>query len=48
MTLRFFHFSARSRQTLARGLRVRCYGEVRSRPAGLEIVHPEYRARGPR
>jgi ATP-dependent DNA helicase RecG len=43
LTLRFFHFSAAQQQGLARGSRVRCYGEVRRGPLGLEIVHPEYR-----
>jgi ATP-dependent DNA helicase RecG len=43
MTLRFFYFSRAQQQGLARGKRVRCYGEVRKGPAGLEIVHPEYR-----
>jgi ATP-dependent DNA helicase RecG len=43
LTLRFFHFSAAQQESLARGTRVRCFGEVRPGPAGLEIVHPEYR-----
>jgi ATP-dependent DNA helicase RecG len=43
MTLRFFHFSAAQQQGLARGTRIRCFGEVRRGPQGLEIVHPEYR-----
>jgi ATP-dependent DNA helicase RecG len=43
LTLRFFHFSNAQQSALARGLRIRCFGEVRSGPAGLEIVHPEYR-----
>ena len=43
VTLRFFHFSAAQQVQLARGLRLRCFGEVRMGPAGLEIVHPEYR-----
>ena len=43
VTLRFFHFSAAQQSQLARGLRLRCFGEVRSGPGGLEIVHPEYR-----
>ncbi|HHJ80738.1 MAG TPA: ATP-dependent DNA helicase RecG, partial [Candidatus Tenderia electrophaga] len=41
--LRFFHFSAKQKQTLARGQRLRCYGEVRRGPVMLEMVHPEYR-----
>lgn len=43
LTLRFFHFSQSQQDGLARGVRVRCYGEVRRGPLGLEIVHPEYR-----
>ncbi len=44
ITLRFFHFNKSIEQALARGQRVRCYGEVRSGPAGLEMIHPEHRA----
>jgi ATP-dependent DNA helicase RecG len=43
LTLRFFHFTAGQRDSLARGVRIRCFGEVRRGPAGLEMVHPEYR-----
>ena len=43
LTLRFFHFSAAQQHGLTRGTRLRCYGEVRRGPLGLEIVHPEYR-----
>ncbi|MFM7707571.1 MAG: ATP-dependent DNA helicase RecG [Gammaproteobacteria bacterium] len=43
LTLRFFHFSAAQQQSLARGTRIRCFGEVRRGPLGLEMVHPEYR-----
>lgn len=43
LTLRFFHFSAAQQQGLARGHRIRCFGEVRRGPLGLEMVHPEYR-----
>jgi ATP-dependent DNA helicase RecG len=43
VTLRFFHFSATQQAQLARGQRLRCFGEVRPGPGGLEIVHPEYR-----
>jgi len=42
LTLRFFHFSAAQQQGLARGTRLRCFGEVRRGPQGLEMVHPEY------
>jgi ATP-dependent DNA helicase RecG len=43
LTLRFFYFSASQQHNLARGLRLRCFGEVRRGPLGLEMVHPEYR-----
>ncbi len=40
--LRFFHFTSAQHDSLRRGAQLRCFGEVRSGPAGLEIVHPEY------
>ena len=43
ITLRFFHFSGAQQAALSRGTRLRCFGEARPGPAGLEIVHPEYR-----
>ncbi|MEK7322055.1 MAG: ATP-dependent DNA helicase RecG [Pseudomonadota bacterium] len=43
ITLRFFHFNAKQRDALQRGVRLRCYGEVRSGAVTLEMVHPEYR-----
>ncbi len=43
LTLRFFHFSGAQQQQLARNTRLRCFGEARRGPLGLEIVHPEYR-----
>jgi ATP-dependent DNA helicase RecG len=43
LTLRFFYFSASQHHGLARGTRLRCFGEVRRGPLGLEMVHPEYR-----
>jgi len=43
LTLRFFYFTAQQQSGLARGLRIRCFGEARRGPKGLEIVHPEYR-----
>ena len=43
VTLRFFHFSGAQQAQLVRGQRLRCFGEVRPGPGGLEIVHPEYR-----
>ena len=41
--LRFFHFNAAQTTALARGVRLRCYGEVRFGAATLEMIHPEYR-----
>jgi len=43
LTLRFFYFTAQQQTGLARGARIRCFGEARRGPMGLEIVHPEYR-----
>jgi ATP-dependent DNA helicase RecG len=43
LTLRFFHFTSQQQTGLARGVRIRCFGEARRGPKGLEIVHPEYR-----
>jgi ATP-dependent DNA helicase RecG len=43
LTLRFFHFSAAQQAQLARGARLRCFGEVRRGKHGPEIVHPEYK-----
>src|ERR1700753_2739487 len=43
LTLRFFYFSAAQENGLARGQRIRCFGEIRRGPFGLEIFHPEYR-----
>lgn len=40
--LRFFYFSNAQREALARGVRLRCFGEVRNGPNSLEMVHPEY------
>lgn len=43
LTLRFFYFSASQQNAMTRGTRIRCFGEVRRGPFGLEMVHPEYR-----
>ncbi len=43
LSLRFFHFSAAQKNSLKSGVQVRCFGEVRPGPSGLEIVHPEYK-----
>ncbi len=46
VTLRFFHFTAQQQANLARGRRIRCFGEVRRGATTLELVHPEYTAYG--
>lgn len=43
LTLRLFHFNAAQQEMLARGARVRCYGQVRRGSVTLEMVHPEFR-----
>lgn len=43
ITLRFFHFSRGQQEGLQRGVRLRCFGEVRAGRTGLEMIHPEYR-----
>jgi ATP-dependent DNA helicase RecG len=43
LTLRFFYFTNQQQTGLARGARIRCFGEARRGPQGLEMVHPEYR-----
>jgi ATP-dependent DNA helicase RecG len=46
ITLRFFHFSKRQQDTLARGVRLRAFAETRAGASGLEMVHPEYQLLG--
>ncbi|WP_290648291.1 ATP-dependent DNA helicase RecG [Aquisalimonas sp.] len=41
LTLVFFHFHANQQRRLARGIRIRCFGEVREGPSGLQMIHPE-------
>ena len=48
LTLRFFYFTAQQQQGLARGTRIRCFGEARRGAKGLEFVHPEYRRVDPK
>jgi ATP-dependent DNA helicase RecG len=43
LNLRFFYFSRAQVENLPRGTALRCVGEVRRGPQGLEMVHPEYR-----
>jgi len=42
ITLRFFHYHFRQAQSFTRGKTLRVFGEVRSGPNGLEMVHPSY------
>ena len=43
LAVRFFHFSRQQRDALRPGLWMRCFGDVRAGPNGLEMTHPEYR-----
>jgi len=47
ITLRFFRFSGYQQKALERGVRLRCFGEVRRVSGGMEFVHPEYRVLRP-
>ena len=40
--LRFFHFSTAQQNSLRKGTRIRCFGEVRGGKSQLEMIHPEY------
>ena len=40
--LRFMHFHANQAKSFTAGRNIRCFGEVRPGPYGLEMVHPEY------
>ncbi len=46
LILRFFHFSRSQQDGLARGKRIRCFGETRPGTGGLQMIHPEYRLLG--
>ena len=43
ITLRFFHFSRQQQAQFQPGVKLTCFGEARKGPAGLEMIHPEYR-----
>ena len=43
LRLRFFHFAKRQFDSLKTGQSMRCFGEARFGPTGLEMAHPEYR-----
>jgi len=40
--LRFMHFHASQAKSFTAGRNIRCFGEIRPGPQGLEMVHPEY------
>lgn len=40
--LRFMHFHANQAKSFTNGRTIRCFGEIRPGPQGLEMVHPEY------
>ena len=42
LTLRFFHFSTAQQNSLRKGVRICCFGEVRRSQSQLEMIHPEY------
>ncbi|MBA6351866.1 ATP-dependent DNA helicase RecG [Colwellia sp. BRX9-1] len=44
VNLRFFRFSAAQKNSLALGLNIRCYGEIKRGARGFEIIHPEYKS----
>lgn len=46
LTVRLFHFTRRQERSLRPGGWMRCFGDVRIGPHGLEMVHPEYRLHG--
>ncbi|WP_299493319.1 ATP-dependent DNA helicase RecG [uncultured Shewanella sp.] len=43
LLLRFFNFSANQRNSLAPGMLIRAYGEIRRGKHQVEMVHPEYK-----
>jgi ATP-dependent DNA helicase RecG len=43
LVLRFFHFYPSQQKTLARGRRIRVFGEVREGHFGREMVHPQFK-----
>lgn len=47
LTLQFFHFYPSQRKRLHAGVRLLCYGEVRSGPAGPQIIHPQWQVLAP-
>ncbi len=45
--LRFFYFNNAQKNNLARGVNIRCFGEIRQGLKGPEMVHPEYEIQHP-
>ncbi|MBT7478565.1 MAG: ATP-dependent DNA helicase RecG [Gammaproteobacteria bacterium] len=45
LTVRLFHFNKSQQAALQNGRTIRCFGETRRGPSGLEMVHPEYQLR---
>ena len=43
LTLRFFTFSASQKNAFIEGRQIRCFGEAKRGPNGLEMIHPEYK-----
>ncbi len=43
LTMRLFYFNAQQHKALEHGQWIQCYGEARSGPRGLEMIHPEYK-----
>ena len=39
--LRFFHFNKQQQSRLDKGIRIRCFGEIRFGGSSMEMVHPE-------
>ena len=42
LTVRMFYFSGAQQKALENAQWIRCFGEVRRGPRGLEMIHPEY------
>ncbi|MDC9720498.1 MAG: ATP-dependent DNA helicase RecG [Gammaproteobacteria bacterium] len=40
--VRFMHFHGNQTKSFTKGRNIRCFGEIRPGPQGLEMVHPEY------
>ena len=42
LVLRFFNFHANQRRQFDTHQRMRCFGEIKTGPRGLEMIHPQY------